>query len=135
MLPEALFYSIQRQSQSSILPESHAEGGILPVSTVQDVGIWPFITIWLGDHSNNERASPLPFSESLAAPQMYTYFCALFLVLHQTNKTFSATGLAMAYHKPWLENLLHALSRWEKKRISQISTQFKKQKFLLAKRK
>lgn len=52
MLPEALFYSTQGQNQSSLLPESHAEEGILPVSTVQDVGFWSFITIWVWGHTS-----------------------------------------------------------------------------------
>lgn len=52
MLPEALFYFTQGQNQSSILPESHPEEGILPVSTVQDMGFWSFTTIWVWGHTS-----------------------------------------------------------------------------------
>lgn len=52
IFPEALFYSTQGHNQSSVLPEVHAEEGILPVSIVQHAALWSFITIWVWGHTS-----------------------------------------------------------------------------------
>lgn len=92
MLPEALFYSTQKHSQSAIPPESYAEGGRNP-SRQHTGGFWSFITIWEGVRDSFERAA-IFILVTFLLHHRYILLYSISLALPA-----SVAGLCMAYQQ------------------------------------
>ena len=72
MIPEALFYSTQEHSQSSIPPESQAEGRILSVCTVQ-----VFYNHLGAGGMSALRGQPSPFQSPFLLHHRHTLLCSV----------------------------------------------------------